>query len=152
MVYPLTGNAPAPNPDLPEDIRVDYEEARSIVSHSPRGAAALLRLAIQKLCKELGESGENINADIGSLVKKGLSVHVQQALDTVRVVGNNAVHPGQIDLNDDPGQAQMLFALVNLIADRMISEPRRISELYGQLPESYRQAVAKRDAKVSSGP
>jgi len=102
------------------------------------------------LCKSLGESGENINADIASLVQKGLSVQVQQALDTVRVIGNNAVHPGQIDLSDDPAQAQMLFSLVNLISDRMISEPKRIGELYDQLPDSYRQAIAKRDARTTS--
>ena len=102
MVYPIAATAPLPNPDLPADIKADYEEARGIASLSPRGAAALLRLAIQKLCKDLAESGENINADTKSLVNKGLSVQVQQALDVVRVTGSNAVHPGQIDLQDDP--------------------------------------------------
>ena len=72
LVYPLTGKAPPANPDLPEHIRRDYEEAGSILDHSPRGAAALLRLAIQKLCKELGQSGNNINTDIPALVAGGL--------------------------------------------------------------------------------
>jgi hypothetical protein len=30
MIYPFGGNAPLPNPDLPPDIRRDYEEARAI--------------------------------------------------------------------------------------------------------------------------
>ncbi|MBK7751369.1 MAG: SufS family cysteine desulfurase [Flavobacteriales bacterium] len=64
-----SGSAPLPNPDMPEAIMKDYNEARDIVSISPRGSAALLRLAIQRLCKHLGESGENINAD-AALVKK----------------------------------------------------------------------------------
>ena len=89
MVHPQIITAPLPNPDLSDDVRRDFEEARAILSLSPRGAAALLRLAIQKICTELGESGTNINQDIGSLVKKGLPLKVQQALDTVRVVGNN---------------------------------------------------------------
>ena len=48
MMYPDRGKAPRPNEDLSEDIRKDYEEAASICSKSPRGAAALLRLAMQK--------------------------------------------------------------------------------------------------------
>lgn len=146
LVYPSQSTAPTANPDLPEDIKADYEEARNIVSLSPRGAAALLRLAIQKLCKHLGEAGENINADTKSLVEKGLSPMVQQALDTVRVVGNNAVHPGQIDLNDDPDIAAHLFGLVNVITEVMVSQPKHVSNIYTSVvPQSQRDAIAKRD-------
>ena len=58
MVYPRAKTALLPNPDLPEEVKKDYEEARNILSESPRGASALLRLAIQKLCIHLGEKGE----------------------------------------------------------------------------------------------
>jgi hypothetical protein len=147
MMFPSSGTAPLPSPDIPSDIRPDYEEARSIVGLSPRGAAALLRLAIQKLCKELGEPGANINEDIKSLVKKGLPIQVQQALDIVRVVGNNAVHPGQIDLNDRSDTAAKLFGLVNLITEVMITQPKHVAEMFNSLvPASTRQAIAKRDS------
>jgi len=94
MLYPRMSTAPTASIDLPDDMRGDYEEARTIVELSPRVTAALLRLAIEKLCRHLGEPGKNINDDIASLVKRGLPIQVQQALDIVRVVGNNAVHPG----------------------------------------------------------
>lgn len=147
MVYPSAKTAPSPNSDLPDDAKKDYEEARNIANDSPRGAAALLRLSIQKLCNHLGEKGKNINDDIASLVKKGLPAKVQQALDVVRVVGNNAVHPGQIDLNDKPEIANSLFGLVNLIAEIMITQPKHVSDIYQSvIPESQKNAIKERDS------
>lgn len=148
MVYPFTGTAPLPNVDMPEDVKQDYQEARSISMISPRGAAALLRLAIQKLCKHLGQSGENINSDIAGLVRNGLSTKLQQALDSVRVVGNNAVHPGQIDLKDDTEIANKLFVFVNIICDSQISQPKQIGEFYTEkVPDNLKNAINKRDGK-----
>ncbi len=145
MLSPHGGAAPLPNPDLSQDITTDYDEARSIVSQSPRGAAALLRLAIQKLSIELGGKGKDLNADIGELVQRGLPTKIQQSLDIVRVIGNNAVHPGQIDLKDDEETASELFGLVNIIAQVMISQPKDVERLYGNLPEAQRKAIEKRD-------
>jgi hypothetical protein len=90
-------------------------------------------------------SGDNINGDIAALVKKGLDPRVQKALDIVRVVGNHAVHPGQIDLRDDRPTAERLFGLVNLICEKMISEPKHVEEMYGKIPEELRAAIEKRD-------
>ena len=147
LIYPPSLTVPPPNPDIPEDIKTDFEEARTILSNSPRGSAALLRLCIQKLCTHLGEKGKNINADIASLVSKGLPVKIQQALDIVRVVGNNAVHPGQIDLKDNMDTANRLFGLINLIAGVMITQPKHVEELYKNVvPESQRKAIEKRDS------
>lgn len=145
-VYPATNSAPRPNPDMPAEIRSDYLEAANIYTVSPRGAAALLRLAIQKLMAHLGEEGKNINDDIASLVLKGLPKQVQQAMDVVRVTGNNAVHPGKLDANDI-GMAQQLFPLVNIIVEYQISMPSRVQELYDALPAGALAGIERRDAK-----
>ena len=148
LLFPPELHAEEPNVDIPEDILRDYEEASSILNLSPRGAAALLRLAIQKLCRFLGEKGENINEDIASLVKKGLSPIIQKALDVVRVVGNEAVHPGRLDLRDDMDTASKLFRLVNLIAEQMISHPKHVKDMYeGLVPESKKKEIERRDSK-----
>lgn len=44
MIFPLINGAPLPHPDLPDDIKEIYEEARSVVSLSPKSAAAQLEL------------------------------------------------------------------------------------------------------------
>lgn len=145
LVYPLTTAVESPSNDLPPDVRKDYEEAAQIVKQSPRAAAALLRLAMQKLCVHLGGSGDNLNKDIAGFVKNGLSEKVQKVLDTVRVVGNHAVHAGEIDLDDNRQTAEALFRLVNIVAEKMIAEPKEIDELYGSLPEQDKEQIAKRD-------
>lgn len=145
MVVPNDTPVELPHPDLPDVCRLDYEEAREIVIRSPRGAVALLRLCLQKLMPELGEQGKNINDDIKSLVAKGLSSHVQKALDICRVVGNNAVHPGELNIDDTPEIAHSLFKMINFIVEERITKPKEIEELYSQLPIGALNAIEKRD-------
>jgi hypothetical protein len=148
IVYPNTKIGIKPNPDLPEHIQALFNEAREIAELSPKGAAALLRLCIQYLCIELGEKGGKIDKDIASLVSKGLNPMVQKALDVVRVVGNEAVHPGEINLDDDKGIAIKLFSLVNLISEQMISHPKHVNALYGDLPEDKLKGIEQRNIKA----
>lgn len=145
MVYPPTVSAPNANTDLPASCVQDFEEARQIARVSPRAAAGLLRLCIQKICKELGEPGKDINQDIKALVAKGLPVQVQQALDTVRVVGNEAVHPGTISNEDHATQVNSLFTLVNIIVQQMISQPKAVREMYEKLPPAKLEGIEIRD-------
>jgi hypothetical protein len=147
MVIPSESPVRPPHEEMPPDILPEYFEARSIFSKSPRAAAALLRLALQKLMMVLGEDGKNINSDIKSLVSKGLPVQVQQALDYCRVVGNNAVHPGEINLNDSPDIAQHLFDMINFIVEDRIARPAKVAALYLSLPEGAREAIEIRDGR-----
>lgn len=149
LVVPSDAPVEPPHTDLPEDCAADFREARDVFTGSPRAAAALLRLCIQKLMPLLGEKGANINDDIKSLVSKGLPIAVQQSLDYCRVVGNNAVHPGEIDINDSPEVAQHLFSMINFIVEDRISRPKEIHKLYLSLPEAAREAIEKRDGKTT---
>jgi hypothetical protein len=149
MVIPSDSPVPPPHPDMPEDIVIDYNEARSIFSRSPRSSAALLRLVVQKLMPLLGEKGKKINDSIQSLVAKGLPAQVQQALDYCRVVGNNAVHPGEINIKDSPDIAQHLFSMINFIVEDRITKPKQIKALFNSLPQSAIEAIAKRDGSTN---
>lgn len=147
LLYPLTKVGEPPNPDLPKEIIADYEEASVIAGRSPRAAAALLRLVIQKICRDRGQPGKHLSNDIGALVAEGLEEPVQQALDSVRIVGNNAVHPGKIDLRDDMDTVSTLFSLINYIAQVMYTRPKAAQKLYKSLPKGAREDVARRDGK-----
>lgn len=142
----LLTDIPQPNVDMPEDIEKIYLEAAKVLKDSPRASAALSRLAIDHLTLKFSDKN-NLNSRIADMVSKGLSPMVQQALDTVRVIGNNAVHPGTINLGDNTKLALSLLELVNLIVDKQISEPKKIQEVYDRLPKSSLEAIKKRDSK-----
>lgn len=133
---------------MPQAIMRVYEEAETIFNLSPRAAAALLRLCVQMICIELGEKGERINDDIKSLVAKGLPIAIKQAFDFVRIVANDAVHPGQIDINENSDLARSMFAIVNMIVENRISEPKRLQDFYDGLPQTKRDQVERRDDKA----
>jgi hypothetical protein len=147
LIYPPARAGEQPHHDMPADIRSDFEEARSIVNLSPRGAAMLLRLCVQKLCIELGQKGENINHDIGELVKDGLPEEIRVALDSVRVIGNLSVHPGELDMRDDKKTVLALFKIINFIIEKKISTPLELQKIYEMLPTPQRQGIENRDKR-----
>ena len=148
MIHPRSSNIPMPNPDLYDDVKLDYLEARNIFTDSPRGSAAILRLSIEKLCKELGDENSSLDENIGKLIEeRGLSPRIQKALDTVRVIRNNAVHPGRIDLDDSPETAQQMFQLINIIAQQLITDENSVDSLFNDsLSEGEKQHVQDRDS------
>ena len=154
LVYPRPTAGPPPHDDLIGPALHSYKEARAIVGDSPRAAAALLRLAIERLlvdeASRRGVGGGDLNSCVGALVKDGLHPQTQRALDVVRVVGNNSVHPGEINVEDDPQVAQRLFLITNAIVDDLISKPRVLEEMYRDLPEGAREAIDRRDATPES--
>ena len=145
LVYPDILPAPEAHEHLPEDCKRDFEEARETCAKSPRGAAALLRLCLQKLLAHIGGKGEHIDTDIKTLVAAGLDAHVQQALDVIRVTGNNAVHPLEMNLEDDQDSVLVLFEMINFVVEERISRPKKTLNRFANLPEKARLAIEKRD-------
>jgi hypothetical protein len=151
LIYPDNGVTALPEQDMPDDVKKDYDEAARIFSKSPRGAAALLRLGLQKLCKHLGQKGENINTDIRALAAQNtLPPLVVKVADTVRITGNNAVHPGEMSDEDFDYVASKMFELINFIVKKGISEPKELEALYKLTPENPRKDAEAKDAKAKS--
>jgi hypothetical protein len=103
LVFPIKGNEPldiieADFRQVEEDVQAhgedeevseDFEEAAAILNKFPRGAAALTRVCIQNMMPLLKQTGKNLDENISSLVRKGLEVEIQQAMDVLQVVLNS---------------------------------------------------------------
>ena len=51
-------------------------------------------------------------------------------MDTVRIIGDEAVHPGEINIDDNKDMAIAMFRLMNIIIEKIIVEPKEIDDLY----------------------
>ena len=141
LAYPAISQAPHPEENMPADIKIDFEEARQVFGYSPRAAAALLRLCVQKLCQELlGKKGD-IHKQIGELVDLGLPSRVLKAFDTIRIFGNESVHPGIVNLNDTPEVALALFSLLNMAVRHCITEEQELEAIRALTPEKKRRDI-----------
>lgn len=146
IIYPKTILAQPPHEMMPEEVKNIYLEAAKISQDSFKASAALLRLALQLLLKEIGGQGKNINDDIGTLLQDGI-IHtdVQKACDTLRVIGNESVHPGQIDIADTEKITTALFHLMNYIVKETIEAPAQRDALYGLLPNNAKEGIENRN-------
>ncbi|WP_197082914.1 DUF4145 domain-containing protein [Pseudorhodobacter ferrugineus] len=141
LIHPQTGPVGIPSQDMPASVRKLFEEAGRVYSSSPRASVALLRLAMQVLLKELGQDGKDINKDINALYKQGLSPGLTKVMHSLRIIGNESVHPGVISVDDDPSIAATMFRLLNEIVEQMITRPREQQELWDMLPENKRAPI-----------
>lgn len=57
-----------------------------------------------------------------------------EALDYCRVIGNNAVHPNEINLDDTPEMVHTMFEMINFIVEEKIAKPKRIKDMFNKLP------------------
>jgi len=139
LIFPIEGALEIPNvnEDMPESAMIDYLEAGTIANKSPRSAAALLRLAIEKICTENRGKKESLNTAIGALFSEGvISRSVKESLDLLRLTGNDAVHVSRIDTDRDVNHVILLFELVNEVVEDLYTRPRLKKELFEKFPQT----------------
>lgn len=151
-LYPMYGNLTIPDmsKNLPKELEDDYEEARNVAGVSSKGAAALLRLLLEKLCRKYfpKSNRQNLNDMIGKLVTEGVPDYIQKACDIVRIKGNENVHAGTIDENDTAETVVYLFELINLVTDYLYMDCKRIDEMYSEIAPEKIGAIKRRDEKI----
>jgi hypothetical protein len=99
----------------------DFEEAAAILNKFPRGAAALTRICIQKMMPLVKGNAKNLDENFSSLVRKGLEVEIQQAMDVLQVIRRNPGQESDVDLRDETAIAtRMLESLKEILERRML--------------------------------
>lgn len=147
LIDPVSTFHLQPHEDMPEEIKTLYIEASSVLDLSPKAGAALMRLALQNLMPLIGANIGKLDKDIAKLVADGMPEQIQQALDYCRVVGNNAVHPNELNLDDTPEMVTIMFEMINFIVEEKIAKPKRIAEMFSKLPKGAIDSITKRDSK-----
>ena len=152
MIYPKELTAPFPHPDMPDNVKKLYEEARSVSSDSPRSSVTLLRCSAEELIKGLKVPGKTFDEKIGNLVKEGLEEEIKDGFDALRVIGNEAgAHVGCIDLSseDNVETVNDLFDIMNFLVQKLITDPKQRQRIKDKISQSKKDAIARRDRKES---
>lgn len=147
MIYPHARTGPAPHPEMPQSVRLLYQEAAAVAIASLRAGAAMARTVVERLIKEIDNDAPpraNLETRIARL-RPRVSTPLAQLLDVVRVTGNGALHSDDSDIvafalddHEGPAAFALLLQAANGLVDELITRPRVTSELWNMLPQTIR--------------
>jgi hypothetical protein len=92
-----------------------------------------------------GGKGKKIYTGLHASADEGLEGNTGKLPDILRVTGNEAVHPGQIDPREDHERVRFAVTLPSLIVENRISHHDRRENIHNQLPESKIPGFFKRE-------
>ncbi|WP_436867355.1 DUF4145 domain-containing protein [Mammaliicoccus sciuri] len=130
-IHPTTSNIKEPNKDMPINIKDLYNEASSVFELSPRSSLAIIRLALDLLCIELGaKENDNLFNKVEWLYNENvIDSELKELAHGVRGLGNGAVHPRNIDEEINKDDAIIVFELMNIIVQEKITKVNRKRDL-----------------------
>ena len=116
-----------PSDHMPESVKIPFTEAQRITFISPSAAAGLLRLSLERLCKEEGLTGKLVEM----ISELSVPPHVVQAAHAIRLVGNDAVHEGFIHYDEEatPELVIKMSELLNSIVDYTIGSKNVVASI-----------------------
>lgn len=131
LVHPFNVVRTAP-PEVPKDIREDFQEAAAVLSVSEKASAALSRRCLQNLLNERSITGKNLSDQIDAVLPK-LPTDLAENVDYIRVVGNFAAHPIKsqsmgIVVDVESGEASWNLDMLEELFDFFYVRPARTKE------------------------
>lgn len=140
LVYPHNANRPPCPVEVPNEYSKDYNEAGLILTDSPNASAALSRRCLQNILREVIKvKKSNLINEIQEAIDKNiLPSTMNDALDTVRIVGNFAAHPmksnasGEI-IEVEENEAEWNLDVLESLFDYCFVGPRKLKEMKDKL-------------------
>ena len=145
-IFPNISHQPPAHAEMPEEIKLIYQEAATISRLSPRASCALMRHALEELVKNIGYK-DHLFDSIGQMYKEGLiDDTIKDSLDIVRLTGNDSLHSNQIDMNDQTN-VDYMFILINEIVETLIALPKRRKDMLEKFGQNRLDSIKNRDSK-----
>ena len=111
-----------------------FNEAKDIFDKSPKAAGALLRCVIERILRDKFQE-KHSQSLLGTILKEKnvqneLGHEIIQLCETCKLIGNDAAHSSLIIYEDESKQeVELLFELINAIAEELLSKPRKRQEM-----------------------
>ena len=130
---------------IPEKYTRLYQDASHVLEISPRASAALSRMCLQLLLREYGGVKHGrLESEIKQVVaSNSLPKSLAETIDTIRIRGNYAVHPNDInepgkiaDIDED--EAAWGLEILKGLFEHYITKPAEQSEKMKAFAEKYK--------------
>lgn len=151
-IYPhISSIDQEPNEDLDEEIKQLFNEAKDIFDKSPKAAGALLRCILEKILREIFKE-KHSKSYLGTIlndenVKNKIGKDISDACMACKIVGNESVHSSLlIFLDEDKKDVEQLFRIINLIADKFITQPKKEKNLLIGFSEKTTNQINKKSS------
>lgn len=135
IIYPnISSINIEPNKDLTNEQKQLFNEAKDIFDKSPKASGALLRCVIERILREKF-SEKHSKSLLGSILNDlkvidKLGSEIIQLCEACKLIGNYATHSSLMIYEDESKQeVELLFSLINEIAEELLSKPKRKQEL-----------------------
>lgn len=133
---------------IPQQIREDYEEACSVLHLSPKASATLARRCLQGMIRDYWGIVKGRLYDEITELKDRIQPDLWRAIDGLRQLGNIGAHMEKdtdLIVDIDPGEAEKLIKLIELLMKEWYINREERSQLFGDILQinADKQAIRK---------